>query len=393
MSYARHRGETLFGRIGVVPGGLLERGPVTLAFAAVVVALCLDVAIRHDPISVDFNTYMAAAQIGLHDGWSHIYDQGLVAIQQQLLAPGSRRQPFISPPTVAFTVAPLALFPHPVAYVIWAVLTFGAFAAAMALAGISTGLSRWVAVVGALAPWWIMHSVNVGQVVPLVAAGLVVGWRLLRDRREVLAGIAFGAILLKPNTAMLVPLGLLFATRYRALAAWGATAALVLLMTAAVLGPNGVMSYVNQMLGPWPGGADNVTLRGALDATGVFAAVLRTLIVVAVMGASYRMRASPAMVVPLAIVGSLLVSPYLHGSDLCLLAAAGWMIWEAQPKIAWRTLLAIAWVLASPFLYLRGESPHLTQWPWLEIALFLALLLSAIGPLTAWADSRRRAPA
>jgi len=383
----------LFGRIGGVPGGLLERGPVTLAFAAVVVALCLDVAIRHDPISVDFNTYMAAAQIGLHDGWSHIYDQGLVAIQQQLLAPGSRRQPFISPPTVAFTVAPLALFPHPVAYVIWAVLTFGAFAAALALAGISTGLSRWVAVVGALAPWWIMHSVNVGQVVPLVAAGLVVGWRLLRDKREVLAGIAFGAILLKPNTAMLVPLALLFATRYRALAAWGATAALVLLMTAAVLGPNGVMSYVNQMLGPWPGGADNVTLRGALDATGVFAAVLRTLIVVAVMGASYRMRASPAMVVPLAIVGSLLVSPYLHGSDLCLLAAAGWMIWEAQPKIAWRTLLAIAWVLASPFLYLRGESPHLTQWPWLEIALFLALLLSAIGPLTAWADSRRRAPA
>ena len=382
----------MFGRSSVVPG-LLERGPVTLAFAAVVAALCLDVAIRHDPISVDFNTYMAAAQIGLHDGWSHIYDQGLVAIQQQLLAPGSRRQPFISPPTVAFTVAPLAVFPHPVAYVIWAVLTFGAFAAAMALAGISTGLSRWVAVVGALAPWWIMHSVNVGQVVPLVAAGLVVGWRLLRDRREVLAGIAFGAILLKPNTAMLVPLALLFATRYRALAAWGATAALVLLMTAAVLGPNGVMSYVNQMLGPWPGGADNVTLRGALDATGVFAAVLRTLIVVAVMGASYRMRASPGMVVPLAIVGSLLVSPYLHGSDLCLLAAAGWMIWEAQPKIAWRTLLAIAWVLASPFLYLRGESPHLTQWPWLEIALFLALLLSAIGPLTAWAGSRRRAPA
>ncbi len=383
----------MFGRISVVPGGLLERGPVTLAFAAVVVALCLDVAIRHDPISVDFNTYMAAAQIGLHDGWSHIYDQGLVAIQQQLLAPGSRQQPFISPPTVAFTVAPLAVFPHPVAYVIWAVLTFGAFAAALALAGISTGLSRWVAVVGALAPWWIMHSVNVGQVVPLVAAGLVVGWRLLRDRREVLAGIAFGAILLKPNTAMLVPLALLFAMRYRALAAWGATAALVLLMTAAVLGPNGVMSYVNQMLGPWPGGADNVTLRGALDATGVFAAVLRTLIVAAVMGASFRMRASPAMVVPLAIVGSLLVSPYLHGSDLCLLAAAGWMIWEAQPKIAWRTLLAIAWVLASPFLYLRGESPHLTQWPWLEIALFLALLLSAIGPLTAWADSRRRAPA
>jgi hypothetical protein len=372
---------------------LLERGPVTFAFVIVVVALCLDVAIRHDPISVDFNTYMAAAQVGLHAGWSHIYDQGLVAVQQQLVAPGSRRQPFISPPTVAFTVAPLALFPHQTGYVIWAVFTFGAFATAMAWAGIAQGLSRWVAVVGALAPWWIMHSVNVGQVVPLVAAGLVIGWRLLRDKREVLAGIAFGAILLKPNTAMLVPLALLFATRYRALAAWSATAVVVLLVTAAVLGPHGVMSYVSHMRGPWPSGADNVTLHGALYATGMFAAVLRTLIVAAVMGASFRMRASPGMVVPLAIVGSLLVSPYLHGSDLCLLAAAGWMIWEEQPKLAWRTLLAFAWVLASPFLYLRGESPHLTQWPWLEIALFFALLLTAIGPLTGWADSRRRAPA
>jgi len=369
------------------------RGLVVAAFAVVVWALYLDVAIRHDPISVDFHTYLAAAQVGLQQGWSHIYDQGLVTIQQDRLAPGERLQPFISPPTVAFVVAPLAQLPFQTAYVIWAVLTFAAFAVAMALSGISRGLSRWVAVVGALAPWWIMHAVNVGQVVPLVAAGMVVGWRLLRDRRDVLAGVAFASLLLKPNTAMLVPIALLFAARYRALAAWAATATAVTAVIAAVLGPAGVSAYVHQMLGPWPSGADNVTLHGALDATGTFAALLRVLIVAAVMAAALRLRESPGMVIPLAIVGSLLVSPYLHGADLCLLAAAGWMIWEERPTIPWRALLAAGWLLSSPFLYLKGDSPHLTQWPWLEIVIFAALLLAAVGPLTAWADSRRRATA
>ena len=382
-------GEILFRHVNVAVG----RGLVVAAFAVVVWALYLDVAIRHDPISVDFHTYLAAAQVGLQQGWSHIYDQGLVTIQQDRLAPGERLQPFISPPTVAFVVAPLAQLPFQTAYVIWAVLTFAAFAVAMALSGISRGLSRWVAVVGALAPWWIMHAVNVGQVVPLVAAGMVVGWRLLRDRRDVLAGVAFASLLLNPNTAMLVPIALLFAARYRALAAWAATATAVTAVIAAVLGPAGVSAYVHQMLGPWPSGADNVTLHGALDATGTFAALLRVLIVAAVMAAALRLRESPGMVIPLAIVGSLLVSPYLHGADLCLLAAAGWMIWEERPTIPWRALLAAGWLLSSPFLYLKGDSPHLTQWPWLEIVIFAALLLAAVGPLTAWADSRRRATA
>ena len=76
-----------------------------------------------------------------------------------------------------------------------------------------------------------------------------------------------------------------------------------------------------------------------------------------------------------------------------MLAAAGWMVWEERPTLAWRVPLAFIWVLASPFLYLRGASPHLRQWPWLEIALLLALVIAAWWPLTAWADSRRRAPA
>ena len=393
MSYAQDRGENLIRRLNSAQAGWLNRGIAAAALAVVAWALFLDVAIRNDPISVDFHTYLAAADVGLRQGWSHIYDQGLISWYQMQLAPGARLQPFISPPTVALLVAPLMAFPYDTAYVIWAVVTFGAFAVALSLCGVSRGIGRWVAVVGALAPWWVMHAVNVGQVVPLVAAGTVVGWRLLRDRRDVLAGIALGAILFKPNTALLVPFALLFAGRVRAFAAWSATAAAVIAAIAVILGPSGIASYADQIRGPWPAGADNATLHGAFAVTGVAAAVLRVGIVGAALGAAYRVRQTPSLAIPIAIVASLLVSPYLHGSDLCLLAAAGWMIWEDRPSFVWRAFLAASWIFASPFLYLKGVSPHLTQWPLLELAIFFALLLTAVGPLTTWADSRRQAPA
>lgn len=371
----------------------LDSGLAVAALAIVTGAFVLDVAIRKDPISVDFHTYLAAARVGIHDGWSHLYDQGLVAAQQHQIAPGERVQPYLSPPLVAFVVAPLTFVPIDGAYLIWAVLTLGAFALALALCAPSRGLARWIAVAGALSPWWVMHAVNVGQVVPLVAAGMVVGWRLLRDRRDVLAGIALGAMLLKPNTASLVPLALLFAARYRALAAWVATALAVGLVSLALLGPSGAGAYLDQLRGPLPTGADNVTLHGALGVSGWTAVVLRVVIAGGVAAGAYRYRRAPGMALPLALVGSLLVAPYLHGSDLCVLAAAAWMVWEERPVVAWRLPLAVAWLLASPYLYLTGRSPQLSRWPLVEIAILLALVLATLVPLTGAADSRRRAPA
>jgi len=390
LSQGSGPGEEMFSRVNMTAD---RRAWLWLAFGVVAVALLLDVLIRHDPISVDFHTYVAASEVVLERGWSHVYDTGLVGIEQKELAPGLVAQPYLSPPTVALLTIPLVRLPMDVAYVIWALVLFGAFAGALAWAGVSKGLSRWIAVVGALAPWWVMHAINVGQVVPLVAAATVVAWRLLRDRRDVLAGVALAAILLKPNTAILVPIALLPAWRLRAFGTWTAIAAGVFVLSAVAVGPQGISEYITQLRGPLPKGADDLTLYGALAATGGFAALIRVVIVAAVMGAAYKLRHSPGMVIPIAIVGSLVISPYLHASDLCMLAAAGWMVWEERTSWALRIPLAAVWVLASPYLYLRGQSPHLRQWPWLELALLLALLIAAWLPLTAWAGPRRRAPA
>ncbi|HET9763476.1 MAG TPA: glycosyltransferase family 87 protein, partial [Casimicrobiaceae bacterium] len=306
----------------------ITRRLLVLAFAVVLVALCVDVLHRNDPISVDFHTYVAAGQVGIQQGWSHIYDQTLVTVAQKQLSPGQRVQPFLSPPTIAYVAAPLALLPYDVAYVVWAVLLLVVFAAALAWAGISTGWSKGIAIFGALSPWWVMEAVNVGQIVPLEAAACVVAWRLVREKREVLAGIALAAVLFKPNNSILVPFALLFASRLRLFASWLAMSLAVLVLVVLTVGIGGMTDYVTQLSGPLPKGTDYITLHGALGGSATLAAIVRIVVVAGVLAAGHRLRDSPAMVIPIAIVGSILVSPYLHLADLCMLAAAGFMAWE-----------------------------------------------------------------
>jgi hypothetical protein len=364
-----------------------------LGLAVALVALALDVWHRPERIGIDFHTYLAAAIVGLQQGWPHIYDQALVAAQQKQLVPNQFSQPFLSPPVDAWLVTPLTLVPYSIAYQVWAVFTFAALALALAWSGVSAGISRWVGVVGALSPWWVMHAVAVGQVVPVVAAATVVAWRLLRDDRQIAAGLLLAVIFLKPNTAILVPFALLVAGRYRAFAAWVAAGAAVALVVAVVLGSHGVTAYLDQLRAPLPGGADLLTLKGAVGATGVVAFALRLLIVAIVMAAAFKLRSSPGLVFPAAIVGSLVISPYLHASDLCLFSAAAWMVWEELPVPLWRATLIAGWVLSSPFLVFAGHSPDLNRLPWLEYALLLSLVVFAWRPLTGAADLRTRAPA
>lgn len=364
-----------------------------LGLAVVSAALVLDISRPRARLGIDFHTYYAAATVGLQQGWPHIYDQALVAAVQQRLVPIEWSQPFLSPPTVAWLVAPLTLLPYWVAFGVWTVVTSASFAAALGWSGTSTGLIRWIAVLAALAPWWVMHAVSLGQVVPLVAAGVVVGWRFLRDDRDVAAGIALSVIFLKPNTAVLAPLALLVAGRYRAVASWAAMGGVLALIAVVLMGVQGISAYVNELRAPLPTGADALTLHGAWGLSGVVALAMRILIVGAVLGVAFRLRRSPTLVLPVALVGSLLISPYLHASDLCVLAAAAWIVWEERPALTWRAALAVGWILSSPYLWFTIHSPSLDRWPWFELALLVGLGLLAWRPLTSTGDLRTRAPA
>ncbi len=373
--------------------GWIRRGLIGLAVLAVLAALAVDIVHRQDRTGIDFHTYLAAAQVGMQHGWAHIYDQQIVAQEQKRLVPYLWSQPFLSPPTAAWLVAPLSGFSYDSAYNVWALFNFAVFAGALAWAGVGGGIGRWIAVAGALSPWWVMHAVNVGQVVPLVAASTVVAWRLLREKHDVAAGLVLAVILLKPNTAVLVPLVLLMAGRHRAFVAWSGAAAAIALVGALTLGSHGISAYAAQLVGPLPSGADGLTLHGAFGVVALMATVIRMAIVAAVLAAVYRLRGDVGLVIPAGILGSLLVSPYLHAADLCLLSAAGWMVWQERSGAIWRSALATLWVLANPYLFIGGAAPTLIRWPLFELGLLAAVVLSAWQPLTAGADSRSRAPA
>jgi len=371
-----------------------------LALVVVVLALALDLWNRYEPIGIDFHTYEAAARVGLQAGWSHIYDQSLVAAEQMNLVPGQTAQPFLSPPPVAWVAALLAPLPYWPSYYVWALFTLIAFGLALSWASVDRGLARWLAAGAALAPWWVMHAVHLGQVVPLVAASVVIAWRLARERRDVAAGIVLAAVLLKPNIAALVPFALLAAGRYRTFVAWAGSGVVVAGIAWVTMGSGGVSAYTAQLTAPLPTGANSLTLEGAIGAGGALAFGLRLLIVAAGLAVAFRLRRSPGLVIAAGVLGSLLVAPYLHGSDLCLLGAAAWMVWEERPALTWRIPIALAWVVASPFVASSGLSLGLNRWPLIELALLAALVVEASRPgrereaaLTGKADLRSRAHA
>ncbi len=348
-----------------------------LALAAILIAIALDFWSRPEPIGIDFHTYEAAARVGLEQGWSHIYDQARVTVEQELLAPGQLTQPFISPPTVAWLAAALAPFPYEPSYYIWAALTLAAFAGALAWSATGRGLARWVPVTAAVAPWWVLHAVHLGQVVPLVAAGVAVAWRLLREDRNVAAGLALSLLLLKPNTAFIVPFALLAAGRYKTFAALSAAGAVLALVAMLTLGWDGISAYLSQLTGPLPRGADSLTLEGALGVSGGLATALRIVIVATALVAAFRLRGSPGSVVVVGILGSLLAVPYLHASDFCVLNVAALIVWGERTTLAWRLPLAFAWLLATPYAVISKLEPKLEQWPIFEIVFLAAMVMVA----------------
>jgi len=242
------------------------------------------------PASTSTRTKLAAV-VGLEQGWSRIYDQALVAVAQKQLDPGEVAQPFLSPPTVAWLAAVLVPVPYTPSYYIWAVLTLAAYAGALVWSISSRGLDRWILVAAAIAPWWVLEAFRVGQVVPLVAASLAVSWRLLREDRNVAAGFVLSLLLLKPNTAFVVPLAVLAAGRFRTFATLSAVGAALAVVALVTVGGEGAFDYWSQLTGSLPTGANALTLESALGVRGPAITALRIVIIVVVLRC--RFQASP----------------------------------------------------------------------------------------------------
>ena len=325
----------------------------------------------------DLTFYYAAAKIGLSHGWQSIYD---LRLQQEALdALGSRIQiaqlaRYISPPPVAWLAVPLTLLPFQAAYFVWSALLLGALGWTWYLAAPGTGRLRLVYLAAAVGWLPVIYGLQLGQPGLFVALGVAGCYALLRSGRPFWAGLALGALVLKPQLAFLVPPALLVSGRYRAF--WGSVVAIgaLALIAALVVGPSGIATYQERL--SFAAGVPvnrELTIAGLIGNVPV-ARVIQVLLAIWSLVLVYRLRGGGHewIFIPV-LVGGLVASPYLHLDDLVMLGLAGWLYLRTSPRPGWSWIAVIALVIAAEGIPFWGPLPVIA-------GDLLALLLLSLMP-------------
>ncbi len=306
------------------------------------------------PGFADFGNYYLYAQVGLHQGWNHLYD--LAAQRQEWLRLGGADVipwfPIIYPPPLPWLVAPFTLLPLPVAFACWTTLLLGCVILAWRLVvPTRSRLARWTALAAMLAVMPVLYALILGQILILELAAIAAAWWLVSRGRELPAGVLLTVLVFKPQVAFLVPVALLVIGRWRTVAVWLTGSALIVTVALVTTGINGLHDYANRVSDasatpPQFFVPTQLTL-GGLFGHGVLTLAVTALLVALTIAAAFRHRGEgPTVPVACALVGSMLVTPYLHQQDLATLLLAGGIAlqgsldrWQVRMLIAGYVLL------------------------------------------------------
>jgi hypothetical protein len=211
---------------------------------------------------------------------------------------------------------------------------------------------------------------QLGQPGLVVALGVAGCYALLRRDRPFWAGIALGALVLKPQLAFLVPAALLVSGRYRAF--WGSVVAIgaLAVLAALAVGPDGISTYQQRLAF-----AADVPVNRELTIAGLIgnmpvARAVQALLALWALVLVYRLRARGHewVFIP-ALVGGLVASPYLHLDDLVMLGLAGWLFLRTSPRPDWSWIAVTALVIAAEGIPFWGPLPVIAG----EVAVLLLL--------------------
>ena len=337
----------------------------------------------------DFGSYYIYAQVGLDQGWNHLYD--LAAQRQEWFRLGGPDAipwfAMIYPPPLAWLVAPLALLPLPLALACWTTLLIGLTLLAWRLvAPPASRLARWTALAAMLAVFPVVYGIILGQVVIVELAAIAALWWFLSRGRELAAGILLVALVFKPHLAILVPVVLLVIGRWRAVVVGAAGFALIAAVAIVTTGPDGLREYAARLSDPaavaQQFGADQFTLVTVLGGGGV-TIIASAFLVLLTMATAYRHRAAAvAIPVSCALIGSMLVAPYLHWQDLATLLLAGGIAWQANLD-GWPRRILVAGYVALLGAFYWGPGIFGPLLLVIEVMFLLAVL---VRPMSAGAD-------
>ena len=316
------------------------------------------VAYASDHFHNDFTFYFVAARIGITHGWPSIYDlhlqqAGLDALGSRITVAELAR--YISPPPVAWLALPLTALPYPVAYWIWSGLLVMALVCVWYMAAPAAGRVRVIFLAAAFGWLPVIYALQLGQPGLLVALGVAGAYALVRANRPWLAGIALGAIALKPQLAFLVPLALLAAGQSRAFAGSVITLGALAGLSAVALGGAGTNEYLARL-----NFAASVPVNRELTLAYVLGDAARPVqifIAAWTMLIVYRARGR-GLEWPFvcALVGGTLATPYVHLDDLMMLGLAGWLLLRTNSP-RWTGAYVLAAVIAIEGEPIWGPAP------------------------------------
>ncbi len=179
----------------------------------------------------DFFALWSYAKIALSQSAATLYDpKALHAAQVALGMPPGQENPFPYPPSFILCLRPLAPLAYVPAYLSWIGASLALYVRTMAE---RPGRAISIAI-ALLAPTTAIMLVA-GQSGFLAAALVLGGFRLV-NTRPILAGVLFGLLTYKPQLGLLVPIALIAAGSWRAIAAACLTAAALVIVTSAAFG-------------------------------------------------------------------------------------------------------------------------------------------------------------
>ena len=328
----------------------------------------------------DFLAFWGAGQVTAAADPAAAYD---LAVQERVqTATGSKGWfAFVNPPPFLFVAAPLGLLPFPVAWPLWVIATY----AVWAFVSVRAFPRLWPL---ALAYPGALIGATHAQTGLLTGALLVFAATRL-ERRPLIAGVAIGALIVKPHLALLMPFWLAAGERWRSFFVAGMTVLLLLAMSALVFGSEILPAYTAS----WDASAELMreadrdfllrmcSLYAPLrlyvgNGFGLTVASLLALAMIAVTLRSWRRfggdaRASGAAV----LAATALASPYLFNYDLAFLIVP--MLWLVEQGLAkgFRDYEKLGLVL----LWLAPYATRAAALPWginlMPLASFIMLAL------------------
>ena len=204
------------------PFDRFKRVGTAMAVLVILVAIAEFFWNASNPTDRDFISFWGAAQLALSGDPAAAYDQARLHEVQSAVVTfvNGDGMPFPYPPAFLLLVAPFGLLPFAVSLAVWSAATFAVF---FVLIRRMFPQSGWLA--AAFPPVFINAAIGQNA---FVTAALFAGGMLFLQRRPFAAGLLLGCLVIKPQLGLLLPVALLAARQWRAIAG-AATSSLGLL--------------------------------------------------------------------------------------------------------------------------------------------------------------------